>query len=51
MLADYFTKPLMGALFIKLREYVLGWKPIEDLIISSNNSRIKEDVEICEKQK
>lgn len=32
MLADYFTKPLMGALFIKLREYIMGWKPIDDLI-------------------
>ena len=51
MLADYFTKPLMGTLFIKLREYVMGWKPIEDLIISLNNSRIKEDVGICENQK
>ena len=51
MLADYFTKPLMGTLFIKLREYVMGWKPIEDLIISLNNSRIKDDVGICENQK
>ena len=29
MLADYFTKPLQGSLFIDLREHVLGSKAIE----------------------
>ena len=28
MLADYFTKPLMGKRFMDLREYVMGWKII-----------------------
>jgi hypothetical protein len=28
MLADYFTKPLQGALFHKFREVIMGWKHI-----------------------
>ena len=44
MLADYFTKPLMASLFIKLRENMMRWKPIDDLILSLEMNRIKEDV-------
>ena len=33
MLADYFTKPLNGSQFEFLRAYVMGWKPIRDLIM------------------
>ena len=51
MLADYFTKPLMGTLFMKLHEYIMGWKPIDDLIQSVEPIRIKEDVGIYEKYK
>ena len=51
MLADYYTKPLMGSLFVKLREYVMGWKPIDDLFISLGSTRIKEDVGINESEK
>ena len=46
MLADFFTKPLMGKLFETMREYIMGWKPIEDLILQFDEDRIKEDVEI-----
>ena len=46
MLAHYFTKPLVGSLFIKLHEYVMGWKPIDDLITPLDATRIKEDVGI-----
>jgi hypothetical protein len=28
ILADYFTKPLQGALFRKFREVIMGWKQI-----------------------
>ena len=31
MIADFFTKPLQGALFTKLRDVVLGYKHIESL--------------------
>ena len=31
MLADFFTKPLMGDLFIKLRDLIMGYTSIFDL--------------------
>ena len=31
MLADYFTKPLQGVLFNKLRDVIMGYRPISDL--------------------
>ena len=31
MLADYFTKALQGALFLKFREVMMGWKHIDTL--------------------
>ena len=46
MLSDFFTKPLMGKLFETMREYIMGWKPIEYLILQFDEDRIKEDVEI-----
>ena len=51
MLADFFTKPLMGKLFETMREYIMGWKPIEDLILQFDEDRIKEDVEVRTKNK
>ena len=33
MVADFFTKLLVGVLFKKLRDYVMGWMPIYDLLI------------------
>ena len=46
MLADYFTKPLSGTQFKKLREYIMGWKPITELIHAKDVPKIKEDVGI-----
>ena len=51
MLAGYFTKPLMGSLFMKLCNYVMGWKPINDLITPLDSTRIKEDVGIHSERK
>ena len=31
MLADFFTKPLQGALFNKFRDVIMGWKHINTL--------------------
>ena len=31
MLADFFTKPLQGQMFIKFKEVLMGWKPITTL--------------------
>ena len=47
MLADYFTKPLQGALFEKLRRVIMGWDPIsilQDVVAS----KMKERVGNCE---
>ena len=46
MLADYFTKPLVGSLFMKFHKYMMGWKPINDLITPLDSTSIKEDVGI-----
>ena len=45
MLADYFTKPLQGALFHKMRNVIMGYKSI-DSFINDNDSGIKERVAI-----
>ena len=37
MLADFFTKPLQGALFLKFREVIMGWKYISTLEYRTNN--------------
>ena len=31
MVADFFTKPLQGAVFHKFREVIMGWKPMSSL--------------------
>ena len=36
MLADYFTKPLQGELFRTLQEYVMGWRPVSELIFDED---------------
>ena len=36
MLADYFTKPLQGELFRTLREYVMGCRPVSELIFDED---------------
>ena len=49
MVADFFTKPLVGSLFVQLKEYILGWRPMSALIVQLKDTRIKEDVEILKK--
>ena len=45
MLADYYTKPLMGTKFQEFRNYVMGWKSITDLVMDIDHSgEIKERV-------
>ena len=53
MVADFFTKPFVGLLSKKLREYIMGWMPMSELIIQMEDTRIKEDVVIrkCEQKK
>ena len=43
MLADYYTKPLQGKLFRKMRDVIMGKKGIETFY--AMKSRIKERVE------
>jgi len=38
MLADYFTKPSQGARFKNYRDYIMGYKPISDLLQSTFSS-------------
>ena len=33
MLADYFTKQLQGSQFRMLRDFIMGWRPLHELII------------------
>ena len=44
MLADYFTKPSQGARFKNYRDYIMGYKPISELLRSTFSS-MKERVE------
>ena len=45
MVAGFFTKPLVGALFQKLRNYIMGWRPMSELVVQIKDTEIKEDVE------
>ena len=44
MIADFFTKPLQGTLFRKLRDVVMGYKHIDSLHESNGESSAKERV-------
>ena len=46
MVADFFIKTLVGALFRKLREYIMEWRPMSKMIAQIKDTGIKEDVEI-----
>ena len=37
MLADYFTKPLQGSQFRLLREFIMGWRPLSDIVLLKEN--------------
>ena len=43
MLADFYTKPLQGSLFIKFRDVLLGHKPIDSLQGSPCDSSTHEE--------
>ena len=45
MLADYFTKPLQGALFRKMRSVIMGWEHINSLKTDYETRLNKERVE------
>ena len=49
MIADFFTKPLQGALFIKFRDVILGHKPVSSIILDEGSSS-KERVEVNKNQ-
>ena len=45
MLADFYTKPLQGKLFEFFKDYIMGWKPISDLLVRHEyGTSIKEGV-------
>ena len=47
LLADYYTKPLQGSRFRVLREYIMGWRPIEDLTITKFDENESENLGGC----
>ena len=49
MLADYFTKPLQGTLFRKMRAVIMGWEDAEILRADYETHMDKERVVDCDK--
>ena len=46
MLADFYTKPLQGRQFEFFKQYIMGWKPMSELLVQHENcASIKEGVE------
>ena len=45
MLADFFTKPLQGSLFVKLRDVIMGIKHIDTLRQEVKSLPVQERVE------
>jgi hypothetical protein len=45
MLADFFTKPLQGSLFRRLRDVVMGQKHIHSLSVAPSGTTTQERVE------
>ena len=45
MIADFFTKPLQGALFRKFRDIILGYKHIDELNTIDEKPSSEERVE------
>ena len=50
MLADYFTKPLQGTLFVKMRNIIMGFNKVSDLSDIQNEERV-ENITKCEQNK
>ena len=44
MIADFFTKPLQGSLFKKMRDVVLGYKHVDTLLDTKENPISQERV-------
>ena len=45
MLTDFFTKPLQGSLFRKMRAIIMGWKHMDTLTVGYESLLNKEHVE------
>ena len=50
MIADYFIKPLQGALFNKFRTVIMGWENIDSISASRNKERVAEQVFLHEEK-
>ena len=44
MIADYFTKPLQGALFNKFCVVIMGWEHIDSVSTPRNKEHVAEQV-------
>ena len=44
MIADFFTKPLQGALFNKFQAVIMGWEHIDTISLSRNKERVGKSV-------
>ena len=44
MIADFFTKPLQGALFHKFRAVIMGWEHIDTLSLSGHKEHVENSV-------
>ena len=50
MIANYFTKPLQGALFNKFQAVIMGWEHIDSLSTPRNKERVAEQVFLHEEK-
>ena len=50
MMADYFTKPLQGALFNKFQAVIMGWEHIDSLSTPRNKEHVVEQVFLHEEK-
>ena len=50
MIADYFTKPLQGALFNKFRVVIMGWEHIDSVSTPRNKEHVAEQVFLHEEK-
>ena len=50
IIADYFTKPLQGALFTKFTAVIMGWEHIDSISTLRNKERVAEHVFPCEEK-
>ena len=45
MVIDFFMKSLVGALLQKVRNYIMGWRPMSEPVVQIKDNEIKEDAE------